>query len=324
MFFAQSCYNKNMSAKDAPGEVNKNPNFDSPNITSAADEVMEMIDAEKAARKKAETVEIDGVPIDEKEVKFKAEDIKKKGKTEYFVNVEGAEQRKREAQRRAKLEAEEVKRRAKADDERVINELHKKAEQRKRENRAAEEKAKAEDTRVINELHKKAEQRKRENRAAAQREKQRIRNEKRHKKAEQREKRRAHNKEVRAKIKNFLFGKWHKYVTITIIALAILIPSGIFTVNYIQNENARKEAEKEQAIADLHDEVIDLLEDNGNDHQDEVLDKLIEKDEIEQSISSAIDVMNYAYKYEKMSLFSEYKQKCVDRGGCADDMEGKG
>ena len=46
---------------------------------------------------KTETVDIDGISFDEKELKFKAEDIKKKGETEYFVNVEGAKQRKKEA-----------------------------------------------------------------------------------------------------------------------------------------------------------------------------------------------------------------------------------
>lgn len=243
MFFAQSCYNKNMSAKDAPGEVNKNPNFDSPNITSAADEVMEMIDAEKAARKKAETVEIDGVPIDEKEVKFKAEDIKKKGKTEYFVNVEGAEQRKREAQRRAKLEAEEAKRRAKADDERVINELHKKAEQRKRENRAVEEKAKAEDNRVIGELHKKAEKRKKENRAAAR-------------------------KERAAKRKKF-FQKNKKLFKIILIAIvALVVAAGIAVAVYFilnppptEGEKSRREEGVflEQTIRDF-DEVYEYYD----------------------------------------------------------------
>ena len=231
MFFAQSCYNKNMSAKDAPGEVNKNPNFDSPNITSAADEVMEMIDAEKAARKKAETVEIDGVPIDEKEVKFKAEDIKKKGKTEYFVNVEGAEQRKREAQRRAKLEAEEAKKRAKADDERVINELHKKAEQRKRENREVEQKAKAEDNRVIGELHKKAEKRKKENRAA---------------------KRKERNK----KLRNFFFKGWHKFVTIGVVLTAIACVVIFAVIPYFQSEADRKEQEE---IAKSDKEMEELL-----------------------------------------------------------------
>lgn len=318
MFFAQSCYNKNMSAKDAPGEVNKNPNFDSPNITSAADEVMEMIDAEKAARKKAETVEIDGVPIDEKEVKFKAEDIKKKGKTEYFVNVEGAEQRKREAQRRAKLEAEEAKRRAKADDERVINELHKKAEQRKKENRAAEEKAKAEDTRVINELHKKAEKRKKENRNAALREKRRI-------KAEKRDKRRARNKAIFAKIYNFFFGKWHKYVTFTVIALAILIPSGIFTVNYILSENARKEAEHQEIVDEKNEEIVDLASGGQQDeNKEEILKRVIELDNMEQTITTAIDVMNWAQFYDDEDLYNEYHQKCINRGGCVVDPEGKG
>ena len=104
-----------MSAKDAnpAGEVGKANNKDgdlieSPNITHAsADESEPYIDAKeearKAARKKAETVEIDGVPIDEKDLKFKAGDIKRKGADDYFVNVDRREIEKKE-RRRAKAE----------------------------------------------------------------------------------------------------------------------------------------------------------------------------------------------------------------------------
>ena len=67
--------------------------------------VKEMNNAEARYEWKTETVDIDGISFDEKELKFKAEDIKKKGETEYFVNVEGAEQRKKEAARKAKKEA---------------------------------------------------------------------------------------------------------------------------------------------------------------------------------------------------------------------------
>ena len=165
-----------MSAKDAPGEVNNknrqgdgaiSPNFDdSPNISSAVDEEQQAIAAEEAAKKQAETTLIDGIPIEGDDVKYKASEIKKKGKTEYFVNVEGAEKRKREAARKAREEAMmaeqeaiDAKRRAKANDERVVGELKKKAEAVKRRN-------KADDERVIGELKKKADVRKKQNRKA--------------------------------------------------------------------------------------------------------------------------------------------------------------
>ncbi|MBR0134082.1 hypothetical protein IJM16_02355 [Candidatus Saccharibacteria bacterium] len=65
-----------MSAKDAPGEVNKDKVFDSPSSSSGDDEII-----------------------------YKAADIKKRRKTEFFVNVEGAEERAKAAQKR--LEEEE-------------------------------------------------------------------------------------------------------------------------------------------------------------------------------------------------------------------------
>ena len=65
-----------MSAKDAPGEVNKDKVFDSSSSSSGDDEII-----------------------------YKAADIKKRRKTEFFVNVEGAEERAKAAQKR--LEEEE-------------------------------------------------------------------------------------------------------------------------------------------------------------------------------------------------------------------------
>ena len=100
-----------MSANDAPGEVDTNNLFGSPNISTASEDDEELIDpeAKKAAeeQRERETVDIDGVPIADKDIKFKAEDIKKKDKMNYFVNVEGAEERakadakKKEAEKRA-------------------------------------------------------------------------------------------------------------------------------------------------------------------------------------------------------------------------------
>lgn len=75
----------------------------SPNITSAADEAQE-VDKEAEERRKRETVDIDGVPIDEKDIEFHSSKINKKDTKELFVNVEGAEKRAREAEHKKHLE----------------------------------------------------------------------------------------------------------------------------------------------------------------------------------------------------------------------------
>ncbi len=104
-----------MSAKDAnpAGEVGKANNKDgdlieSPNITHASsDESEPYVDAKeearKAARKKAETVDIDGVPIPESEQKYKSDKIKTRDASELFVNVDRREIEKEE-RRQAKAE----------------------------------------------------------------------------------------------------------------------------------------------------------------------------------------------------------------------------
>ena len=104
-----------MSANDAnpAGEVGKANNKDgdlieSPNITHASsDESEPYVDAKeearKAARKKAETVDIDGVPIPESEQKYKSDKIKARDAGELFVNVDRREIEKKE-RRRAKAE----------------------------------------------------------------------------------------------------------------------------------------------------------------------------------------------------------------------------
>ena len=131
-----------MSANDdAPGEVNKNKVFYSPNISSSDEEIEEEEDKATEEQKKRETVEVDGVPIEEKDIKFKAEDIKKKKKINYFVNVEGAEERaKAEAKRK-----EEEKRAA----EKQAEDEKKAVERQKKEERIAAHKKLAEDTRKL-------------------------------------------------------------------------------------------------------------------------------------------------------------------------------
>ncbi len=117
-----------MSANDAipTGEVGKEQenkkgvNFDSPNITHASADVSEPVvdakeEARKAAQKKAETVAIDGVPIDEKDVKYKSDDIAKDGGKDYFVNIDQKEVQRLERRRLKKVRHQEHVAKAKED-----------------------------------------------------------------------------------------------------------------------------------------------------------------------------------------------------------------
>lgn len=306
-----------MSAKNAPGEVNENPNFDSPNISSAADEEQQAIDAAAEERKKAETVDIDGIPIEEKELQFKAEDIKKKGKTEYFVNVEGAEERKKEAAKKAKEEAEAAARKAKEEKAAADKAAAEQAAAEAKAKTEEEKRQKAEDTRVIGELKQKAKARKKQNREIAQKEKQEkfkqyIRDDL------QESARRAN------KVKKFFFGGWHKIITILVILIIIAIPVGFFVVKNIESAAKREEQDNQQHVADLNNEILTLFEEDKDANKDTIVSDLEELDEINQTKESAVMVMNWAIKLEDMELYNKYHQICIDRGGCTEDAEGRG
>lgn len=198
--------------------IEKSPNFESPNFESVSDE--EQIKKEKAAaeRKKAETVDIDGIPIDEKELKFKVADIKKKGKTDFFVNVEGAEERKRDEEKRIREEAAEAKREA--------EEKAREAEEKARAARAAADKkaaeakkrATAEDNRVISELKQKAEARKKEIR-------------------------RAKGQARRKKVKTLLFARGHKFITIGILLLIAAAAVFFVVIPIVDDMDRKRDAE---------------------------------------------------------------------------------
>ena len=99
----------------------------------------------------------------------------------------------------------------------------------------AQKQQKAEDTRVIGELKEKAKIRKKQNRAVAREEKRRQKT----------EKRAAFLRGVGnffKKIKNLLFGGWHKIVTFIVILIIITIPVGFIIANGIERE-ARKEVD---------------------------------------------------------------------------------
>ncbi len=142
-----------MSANNAPGEVDKDKIFDSPNISSATDEENES-EVDKAAeeQKKRETVEIDGIPIEDKDIKYKAEDINKKGKINFFVNVEGAEERAKAEAKKAETDAKKAEAEKRAAEMRV--ETEKRASEREaKEARIAEDKKQAEQKKHIEEVN---------------------------------------------------------------------------------------------------------------------------------------------------------------------------
>lgn len=92
-----------MSANDSRpfGEVNSDsstdssadsPHFASPNITDAAEEEQKAQAQAAAEQRQAETVNIDGIPIADQDIRYKTRDIvAKKADAKYFVNVKEEE-----------------------------------------------------------------------------------------------------------------------------------------------------------------------------------------------------------------------------------------
>lgn len=113
----------------------------SPNITSATGESLVISnEPPEKLEQDVEKVDVDGIPIDEKDIEFRAKNIKKKNDGELFVNVEGAEKRAREAERKRRQE-----------DQRVIKELAEKARNKKESNKRHErEKASQEEAHAKN------------------------------------------------------------------------------------------------------------------------------------------------------------------------------
>jgi len=197
-----------MSAKDAPGEVKDNNIFDSPNISSSVDDIEEIVDKKAEEQKKRETVDIDGVPIEDKEIKYRASDIRKKKKMEYFVNVEGAEER---AKAEEKKKEEEKKAIAKAAKDLEKEKLAEKADAEKK---AVEEQKKiAEVTKYINK--------------------------------QKTEKARAEKKEKKQRTNKrglFIFAGIGVVAILVIIAVTVIIPS----VNQRQQQQREEEAKREE------------------------------------------------------------------------------
>ena len=278
-----------MSVNDAPGEVNKDKVFDSPNISSSEEEIEKEVDKAAEEQKKRETVDIDGIPIEEKEIKYKAEDIKKKTKMNYFVNVEGAEERaKAEAKRK-----EEAKRAAakQAEDEK------KAAEKQKREEQAAADKKLADEKKQLDEVN--AYVKKQKNAKV---------------RAEKKEKRETDIDQT----KMILLKGWRKYVTlgvtlasIVIIALSIALPIVNKNIENSKNDNTPVLTEEFEKVAEV------LGEDNTKNAFDnydfEEVDRIYSQ--LEKDLVSDTDIANLYLNKAKRTINSDMAE--IDRARAA-------
>ncbi len=194
-----------MSVNNAPGEVDNKDIFDSPNISGAEEETAEAVDKAAEEQKKRETVDIDGVPIDEKDIKYKAEDIRKKKKMKYFVNVEGEKEReKAEAKKQAEVKRVVEKMNAEAEHE---------VEREEKAAKAAEAKKQAEEEKQIKEVEAFV---------------------KKQKKEAAREEKRSRSDDLSSLLKKIFIDGWHKFATagvlvaiIIVVVCAIVIPKTI-------------------------------------------------------------------------------------------------
>ena len=104
--------------------------FKSPNIRSADGEELDV--PAKMDGAETATPTVDGIPIAEEDIKFRAENIKKHDDSKMFVKIEGAEKRARQAERDKKKK-----------DEELIKKLHAAASERKKQHRKAKSEKRA-------------------------------------------------------------------------------------------------------------------------------------------------------------------------------------
>lgn len=246
-----------MSAKDAPGEVNNKEIFDSPNITSSEDDVIPELDEAAEEQKKRETVELDGVPIDEKDIKYKAEDIRKKKKINYFVNVEGAEERAKAAAKREEEEKREAEK--KAD---VVKKAVEKAEHDKQ---VAENKKNAEHQKHLEEVKAYV---KKQN-------------------AEQAREAKKSEKGETNRLKAIFVDGWHKFATLGAV-IAIIVVAICITTSIIRQDGGE---EQDDGKGDANPEYVAAY-DNVHEEDIERLFRNYEFNKIEHHYEALVDGLN--------------------------------
>lgn len=125
-----------MSGSDANPTGGENK-FNSPNIKSSVEQVEpeHSVSEAELRRKAKETVAIDGVPIDEKDIEFHSKNIKAVDNGKLFVKVEGAEERKKALIRSMKEEQKALRNEKEKRDRETKRAERKVAQAKRRESR---------------------------------------------------------------------------------------------------------------------------------------------------------------------------------------------
>ena len=223
-----------MSAKDAPGEVENKNIFGSPNISASEDEeiIKPEVDKEAEEQKKRETVNIDGVPIDKKDIKYRAADIRKKQKMKYFVHVTDASKYEKQAARRKALAKRAAEHRA-AEEKRE-------AEREEKEAATAAAKKQAEEKQHIDDVNKYIEHQKTE----------RARSAKKAKKAEERSRFRKYRIIIIAVAAIALIA--------VIVAIVLAVINGMNSAEDAERRRQEEEAEAKSSEAFLADKYMQI------------------------------------------------------------------
>ena len=94
---------------------------------------------------------------------------------------------------------------------------------------------------------------------------------------------------------------------------------------YVDYEQKKEEQEYQAKIDALNNEIAELKEGDGLvNNKEQILKDIIELDDLQKSVDSSMDVMNWAAYYNENDLFNEYQEKCRERGGCIVDEGGRG
>ena len=198
----------------------------SPNIKNLAEEqdrlAREAADAKKAAQKAQETVAIDGVAFSDDEIDYRSKDIRRKDFRRLFTNVEGAEQRARQAERDRKTAQDEAIRRAIKERDQREDAVETLREFTSEQEIAAKRKARRAQLEQIKAASNERERTKKELAAANRRESENLKHEKALLRQEQAELRRQTNRSRRQKIVNALWSGKRRTVTIVIVCILLI------------------------------------------------------------------------------------------------------
>ncbi len=294
-----------MSAYDAKGGDSSNPNFDSPNISDEQDQERIRAELEAAERRERETAKIDGMPIEEKDQKFKSEDIGKREKTEYFINVEGAEKRARAIRQANDEMAAYLYVTAEEEYKEGVRKARKESEASKKEQKRAEGARKKEQKRA-------EEARKKEQKRAEEASEKEFRNQERLAKFEKR--------------RNF-WERNGKKIIITAVVLVVLATTGGILAKVIR-DRVIEEKKEEVAIAtyDKISEIRDLMYSGSKTASDDVINAyemaIEDSEDADERFILEMSYVEYLIHYEKLyekalEKLNVYVDEYDDKDQCA-------